>query len=126
MGTPSKSNPATIHLDQLQLDLEKLLSACVVRLRTLRSKLKSINRQEERRKKRKKGKLMLQKQKKADKIVKLKHTLLPTVHMNSLQPKPQVSKVVFPKTDTLDKFWLSVESFCTDIVMDDMAVRLYQ
>lgn len=69
---------------------------------------------------------MFQKQKKAEKVVKPKHTVLPNVHMNNLQTKPQVAKVVFSKTDTLDKFWLSVESFCSDILMDDIAVRLYQ
>ncbi|XP_018332285.1 transcriptional adapter 3-A isoform X2 [Agrilus planipennis] len=121
-------------LDQLQQDLEKLLSTSAVRHRLLKAEIENIDQKEERREN-KKGKPVDKpplKRKKIDervkyrdakngiRLLKPKHYNVP-LHSNiDIQHKEEIPKVTIPKNDTSDKFWLSIEPYCADVTKDDL------
>lgn len=49
----------------------------------------------------------------------LQNHILPD-HDHNDQSRHDAPKIVLPKNDTPNKFWLSVEPYCTDISMDDI------
>jgi len=135
-------------LDTLQLELETLLSAVVVRHRTLQDEIANLFSAEERRDRRSKsGKSLslldkkIREEKFKPKEVSTKsqsplHTKLfkqktvgssvsqvvPNLHEISRieGSKSDVPKLFLPKNDTPNKFWASVDPYCTDIMSDDI------
>lgn len=135
-------------LDMLQLELETLLSAVVVRHRTLQDEIASLFSAEERRDRRSKsGKSLslldkkIREEKFKPKDVNIKsqsplHTklfkqkmvgtsvsqIVPNLHEISRieGSKSDVPKLLLPKNDTPNKFWASVDPYCTDIMPDDI------
>lgn len=112
-------------LDQLQQELEKLLSMCAVRTRSLYLELDLIDKNEERHEKKPKvvDRPSSPKIRKIEKKEYIKETkpfkILKNVHDEL--PKLEVPKVSIPKNDTKSKFWLSVDPFCSPIDPDDIA-----
>ncbi|XP_066593071.1 transcriptional adapter 3-B [Prorops nasuta] len=135
-------------LDILQLELETLLSSVVVRNRMLQDEISSLSSSDERRDKRSKsGKgLSFYYKKVREEKVKPKEV---TNKTQSPQPaklykqkslggstnqivtnpndigkiegsKSDTPKLLLPKNDTLNKFWASVDPYCTDIMPDDI------
>ncbi|XP_044260968.1 transcriptional adapter 3-A [Tribolium madens] len=115
-------------LDQLQLDLEKLISTCAVRNRFLRGEIESIDRVEEKRDK--KGKSYDKggfKRKRPDDKVKYRdlkngarplkrHYPLPVNSIIGDVPlRHEMPKINLPKNDTSDKFWATVEPYCAPV-----------
>ncbi|KYN00888.1 PREDICTED: transcriptional adapter 3-B [Cyphomyrmex costatus] len=135
-------------LDTLQLELETLLSAVVVRHRTLQDEITSLFSAEERKDRRSKSSKSLSVLDKKIREEKFKpkeintksqsplHTklfkqktvgsstnqVLPTLHEISRieGSKSDVPKLLLPKNDTPNKFWASVDSYCNDIMPDDI------
>ncbi|XP_011862805.1 PREDICTED: transcriptional adapter 3 [Vollenhovia emeryi] len=135
-------------LDTLQLELETLLSAVVVRHRTLQDEIASLFSAEERRDRRSKSgkslslldkKIREEKFKPKEASAKSQsplHTKLfkqKTVGSSTSQAVPNlheisriegsksdVPKLLLPKNDTPNKFWASVDPYCTDIMPDDI------
>ncbi|XP_063235209.1 transcriptional adapter 3-B isoform X2 [Bacillus rossius redtenbacheri] len=145
-------------LDALQLELEALLSAVVVRSRALTDEIQILSSAEEKREKKsvklgpvspggkrskhhdkpaKKLKDSYGKAKESAhsplsiKITKLKgvqglavspaHTVpLPEPHALSDPSKLEAPRMLLPKNDTPNKFWLSVEPYCADILPEDV------
>ncbi|XP_018058941.1 PREDICTED: transcriptional adapter 3 [Atta colombica] len=135
-------------LDTLQLELETLLSAVVVRHRTLQDEIASLFSAEERKDRRSKSSKSLSLLDKKIREEKFKpkeintksqsplHTklfkqktvgsstsqIIPTLHeMSRIEgSKSDVPKLLLPKNDTPNKFWASVDSYCTDIMPDDI------
>ncbi|XP_011696496.1 PREDICTED: transcriptional adapter 3-B [Wasmannia auropunctata] len=135
-------------LDTLQLELETLLSAVVVRHRTLQDEIANLFSAEERRERRSKsGKSLslldkkIREEKFKPKEINTKsqsplHTKLfkqktvgsstsqvvPNLHEISRieGSKSDVPKLLLPKNDTPNKFWASVDPYCTDIMPDDI------
>lgn len=134
-------------IDALQLELEMLLSSAVVRCRTLQEEITSLSSAEERRDRRSKsGKsLSLLDKKVREEKVKPKevstksqsplHTKLfkqkvagnsanratPNVHeISRIEGTKDAPKLLLPKNDTPNKFWASVDPYCTDIMPDDI------
>ncbi|KAG5332278.1 TAD3B protein, partial [Acromyrmex heyeri] len=135
-------------LDTLQLELETLLSAVVVRHRTLQDEISSLFSAEERKDRRSKSSKSLSLLDKKIREEKFKpkeintksqsplHTklfkqktvgsstsqVIPTLHeMSRIEgSKSDVPKLLLPKNDTPNKFWASVDSYCTDIMPDDI------
>lgn len=119
-------------LDQLQQDLEKLLSTCAVRNRILKSEIESGDKAEDRRED--KNKPPLKRRKPDDRAknresrnsvrkLKAKHYGLPASNStNNLPATVDVPEI--PRNETSDKFWLSIEPFCTDVSKDDIAVSI--
>lgn len=114
-------------LDQLQQELEKLLSVCAVRTRSLYSELELIDKNEERHEKKTKAfdrpsspKIRkIEEKNKYVKETKPSYKIVKNVHDEL--PKLEVPKVTIPKNDTKSKFWLSVDPFCAPIDSDDIA-----
>lgn len=134
-------------LDTLQLELETLLSSVVVRHRMLQEEMTNLSSAEERRDRRSKsgkGLSLLDKKVKEDKVrpketntktqsplpVKLfkqkvapsNSQSVPNVHEISRIEgcKSDAPKLLLPKNDTPNKFWASVDPYCTDIMPDDI------
>lgn len=135
-------------LDTLQLELETLLSAVVVRHRTLQDEIASLFSAEERRDRRSKSGKSLSLLDKKIREEKFKpkeantksqlplHTkffkqktvgssasqMVPNLHeMSRIEgSKSDVPKLLLPKNDTPNKFWASVEPYCTDIMPEDI------
>ncbi|XP_029170909.1 transcriptional adapter 3-B [Nylanderia fulva] len=137
-------------LDTLQMELETLLSAVVVRYRTLQEETTNLSSAEERRDRRSKsGKsvpLLNKKEKVREEKLKPKeantksqsplYTKLytqRTVRSSANQvasnaheiariegSKSDAPKLLLPKNDTPNKFWASVDPYCTDIMPDDI------
>ncbi|KAL3290213.1 hypothetical protein HHI36_023572 [Cryptolaemus montrouzieri] len=118
-------------LDALQQDLEKLLSNCALRNRFFRTEIESIDKVEEKRDKR--GKQTSLKRKRQDdklkpkdikngtRVIK-KHGLSVNNFIVETPPvRHDVPKVTLPKNDTSEKFWASVEPFCSEIQREDIA-----
>ena len=134
-------------LDILQLELETLLSSVVVRTRTLQEEIASLSSAEERRDKRSKSgkglstldkKQRDEKSKSKDATTKTQSPLttklfkqkapstgdriVPNPHeiVRVEGSKSDVPKLLLPKNDTTNKFWASVDPYCTDIMPDDI------
>lgn len=135
LNRPLEDGVGMEDLDQLQQDLEKLLSTCAVRSRLLKSELESIDKIEERRKtkkgkpyekpqplkrKRPDEKVRYKDVKNGNRIIKSRHTLPKNNFVNDLPIENELPKMTLPKNDTSDKFWLSVEVFCADVAKDDV------
>lgn len=132
-------------LDALQMELEMMLSSVVLRSRALQEEITSFSSTDERRDRRSKsGKGLSQVDKKIrdDKTKakelnvkthspvpnKLFKQRIPGSSLNQLVPNPHelvrvegkdVPKLM-PKNDTPNKFWASVDPYCTDIMPDDI------
>ncbi|KAG7207698.1 hypothetical protein KM043_009316 [Ampulex compressa] len=135
-------------LDTLQLELETLLSSVVVRHRMLQDEIASLSSAEERRDKRSKsgkGLSLLDKKVREEKfkpkeintksqsplpakLFKQKavgssnNQVVPNVHeiVRIEGSKSDAPKLLLPKNDTPNKFWASVDPYCTDIMPDDI------
>lgn len=134
-------------LDILQLELETLLSTVVVRTRILQEEIACLSSAEERRDKRSKsGKSLSLEKKLRDEKSRSKDTNLKTASplpakllkakalnnsINQIVPNPHeivrvessktdVPKPLLPKNDTTNKFWASVDPFCSDIMPEDI------
>lgn len=135
-------------LDTLQLELEMLLSSVVVRHRMLQDEIANLSSAEtERRDKRSKsgkGLSLLDKKIRDEKLkpkeistksqsplpaklFKQKATGNANVQAPSVHEiariegsKSDVPKLLLPKNDTPNKFWASVDPYCTDIMPDDI------
>ncbi|KAK6633079.1 hypothetical protein RUM43_012822 [Polyplax serrata] len=130
-------------LDTLQLELEALLSCVAVRNRVIREEIKLLESAEEKRDK--KTKLALTSgvkrgaaNRSEDRPIKiLKDSLRSDVSvpgkLNKVKgppgaadiqskdtPKPDAPKIVIHKNDTPNKFWASVEPYCSPISQDDL------
>lgn len=113
-------------LDQLQQELEKLLSMCAVRTRSLYSELDLIDKNEERHEKKTKifdrpSSPKIRKIEEKNKFVKETKPSYKIKNVHDELPKLEVPKVTIPKNDTKSKFWLSVDPFCAPIDADDIA-----
>ena len=132
-------------LDALQLELEMLLSSVVVRQRMIKEEETALCSAEERRDRRSKsgkGLNLLDKKMRDDKSrakelnaktqsplpSKLFKQRTPGSSLNQIVPNPHelvriegkdVPKLM-PKNDTPNKFWASVDPYCTDIMPDDI------
>lgn len=131
-------------LDTLQLELEMLLSAVVVRHRTLQEEITNLSSAEERRDRRSKSgksvpllskKMREEKFKPKEVNAKSQASLYTqrTVRSSASQvasnmheigrvegSKSDAPKLLLPKNDTPNKFWASVDPYCTDIMPDDI------
>lgn len=136
-------------LDTLQLELETLLSSVVVRCRLLQDEITNLSSAEERRDKKSKsvkGLSMLDKKIRDDKSklkdfnskaqsplpAKLFKQKLSSGIVNQILPnandfnriesnnKSDLPKLLLPKNDTPNKFWASVDPYCTDIMPEDI------
>ncbi|XP_035721557.1 transcriptional adapter 3-A-like [Vespa mandarinia] len=135
-------------LDALQLELETLLSSVVVRHRMLQDEIASLSSAEERRDKRSKsgkGLSLLDRKVREEKfkpkeistktqtsistkLVKQKtsgnlgNQAIPNIHdIGKIEgSKSDAPKLLLPKNDTPNKFWASVDPYCTDIMPDDI------
>ncbi|XP_014488075.1 PREDICTED: transcriptional adapter 3-A [Dinoponera quadriceps] len=134
-------------IDALQLELEMLLSSAVVRCRTLQEEITNLSSAEERRDRRSKSGKSLSLLDKKVREEKLKpkeistksqsplHTKLfkqkavgnsanqavPSVHeIARIEGTKDAPKLLLPKNDTPNKFWASVDPYCTDIMPDDI------
>ncbi|XP_046751940.1 transcriptional adapter 3-B [Diprion similis] len=135
-------------LDTLQLELETLLSSVVVRCRLLQDEITNLSSAEERRDKRSKSvkglstldkKIREDKSKLKDfsskaqsplpaKLFKQKTSgglasqVVPNPHeLNRIDgSKSDLPKLLLPKNDTPNKFWASVDPYCTDIMPEDL------
>ncbi|KAL0118306.1 hypothetical protein PUN28_009152 [Cardiocondyla obscurior] len=134
-------------LDILQLELETLLSAVVVRHRTLQDEIASLSSAEERRDRRSKSNKslsLLDKKARGEEKFKTKevntksqsplHTklfkqkivgsstsqVLPNLHEISRAEGSKSEIPILPKNDTPNKFWASVDPYCTDIMPEDI------
>ncbi|CAL1675950.1 unnamed protein product [Lasius platythorax] len=135
-------------LDTLQLELETLLSAVVVRHRTLQEEIANLSSVEERRDRRSKSgksvplinkKVREEKFKPKEVNTKSQSPLYTklytqrTVRSSASQiasnvqeiaktegSKSDAPKLLLPKNDTPNKFWASVDPYCTDIMPDDI------
>ncbi|XP_034190361.1 transcriptional adaptor 3 [Osmia lignaria lignaria] len=135
-------------LDTLQLELEMLLSSVVVRHRMLQEEIANLSSAEERRDKRSKsgkGLSLLDKKVREEKfkpkevnaktqsplpaklfkqkaIASTNSQVIPNVHEISRieGSKSESPKLLLPKNDTPNKFWASVDPYCTDIMPDDI------
>ncbi|XP_031616810.1 transcriptional adapter 3-like [Contarinia nasturtii] len=135
-------------LDGIQLELEILLSTVALRYKSLKSGFDSLDREDKTHKKNEKhtsaafGKRKMTKEAKSSnqsaKIIKIKasasdspahsqHTddnadTSPTSHQNSQSSttSQQNPKVLVPKNDIPNKFWLSVEPYCMPITQEDV------
>lgn len=92
-------------LDQLQLDLEKLLAANVTRSRLLNTELKHADLADDR---------LEKKTKFFDKPPSPKQRKIAIT-----KPEVEEPKIVLPKNETEAKFWLSVDAYCAPISADD-------
>ncbi|XP_019865503.1 transcriptional adapter 3-B isoform X2 [Aethina tumida] len=120
-------------LDQLQQDLEKLLSTSASRSRFLLAEIESIDRVEENRDKKDKShdKAPL-KRKRPDEKPKCKdvrssgtrvfkkHCALPVNNLLGDGLRYEVPKLSLPKNDNSDKFWASIEPYCANVNAEDI------
>lgn len=108
-------------LDQLQQDLEKLLSMCAVRNRMLLAEVDEEKKEE-------KGKATLKRKRPEDRF-KLRGSkncvrILKGKHNYSLKVlKAEVPKI--PRSDIADKFWHMVDFYCPDITKEKIAVCFF-
>lgn len=133
-------------LDFLQPELEMILTSVVVRSRILKEEISNLSSAEERRDKRSKsgkGLSLLDKKWRDDKLKskdgsQKPHLATPgkilkqrTGNLNHLVPNPHEivrvessktdnTKLLLPKNDTLNKFWASIDPYCSDIMPDDI------
>ncbi|KAF5290838.1 hypothetical protein FQA39_LY14600 [Lamprigera yunnana] len=135
LNRPCEDGVGMEDLDQLQQDMEKLLSTSAVRNRVLKSEIESLDKMEERRKT-KKGKPNEKQQplkrkrpdektkykdgKNGGRLIKSRQNLPKSSFINDLSVESELPKMTLPKNDTSDKFWLSVEVFCADVNKDDV------
>lgn len=141
-------------LDNIQLELEVLLSTVALRYRSLKSGFDSLDREDKNHKKSEKYASNVQGKRKRDdgtkksakdaklaqpaKMAKLKSNLADSPDhsqnntddsLDALPPHPNSqssssgqpnSKVLVPKNDIPNKFWLSVEPYCMPITQEDI------
>lgn len=134
-------------IDMLQLELETLLSSVVMRHRMLQEEIANLSSAEERRDRRSKsGKSLSLLDKKVreekfkpkeistktqsplhSKLFKQKavggsaNQTVPNVHeITRVEGSKDAPKLLLPKNDTPNKFWASVDPYCTDIMPDDI------
>lgn len=137
-------------LDGVQLELELLLSTVALRYRSLKSGFDSLDREDKTHKKNEKAtpgkrkredttkksakeaKVIGQPQKIAkvkvsssDSPIHSQHTddssdALPTKNSNTSSSSQQNPKMLIPKNDIPNKFWLSVEPYCMPITQEDV------
>nr|XP_023023537.1 transcriptional adapter 3 [Leptinotarsa decemlineata] len=116
-------------LDQLQQDLEKLLSTSALRTRYLLAEIGEIDRNDGGHDRKAHDKTSLKRKRPDEKpkfkdlkngmrVIK-KHGL--TVNKLIGDPHQDIPKVTLPKNDNSDKFWASIEPFCANVTKDDMA-----
>lgn len=118
-------------LNQLQQDLEKLLSTCAVRYRMLCCELESLDKDktEDRRDKKYLDKVAYKRRRQEDRpksretkngvrIVKRKHYSYPV--NNSVIVTRNICD------ETSDRFWLFVEQYCGEASRDDIAVSRFE
>ncbi|KAG5883742.1 hypothetical protein JTB14_008584 [Gonioctena quinquepunctata] len=115
-------------LDQLQQDLEKLLSTSALRIRYLLAEIGEIDRNDVGHDRKAHDKTSLKRKRPDEKpkfkdlkngmrVIK-KHGL--TVN-KLIDPQQDIPKVTLPKNDNSDKFWASIEPFCANVTKDDIA-----
>lgn len=106
-------------LDQLQQDLEKLLSTCAVRYGMLRGEVNEKSRQKEKwtcvKRKRPEHKLQTRKHR----VIFLKKKHYPLLLKRKAE-SPKESRSV-----TAYKFWKMVDGYCPNIMKDDRAVSIF-
>ncbi|CAH0562257.1 unnamed protein product [Brassicogethes aeneus] len=120
-------------LDQLQHDLEKLLSTSVSRSRFLTSEIESIDKVEENRDKKEKNydKTPLKRKRPDDKpkykdfkngarVIKKQYGLPVNNLLGDAHLQNEVPKVALPKNDNSDKFWASIEPYCANVSKEDV------
>lgn len=152
LGRPHDDSMPAEDLDAIQLELEMLLSTVALRSRALKYEYDSLEKEDKREKKgkfiekqpsspgkRKRGDDKKTKDTKyfgTQKLAKLKtssgHSPAPSQHTDdSLDAVPffqsphtlrENPKIVLPKNDTPNKFWLSVEPYCMPITQEDIKV----
>ncbi|XP_054276043.1 transcriptional adapter 3 [Macrosteles quadrilineatus] len=119
-------------LDRLQLELESLLTGVAVRIRDLNNEIATLNIAEERRDK--KIKLALTSKKKEedrknrDPMGKSRPrvgtlddpSVLGSPDLLSTTASLEPPKLLIPKNDTPNKFWLSVEPYCAETTAEDI------
>ncbi|KAJ8928529.1 hypothetical protein NQ314_018905 [Rhamnusium bicolor] len=118
-------------LDQLQQDLEKLLSSSAIRIRYLLSEIGEIDRKDDShnrkahhktsmKRKRPDEKPKLKDQKNGMKVVKKHYGLPVNKFIGDTHFHQKIPKVTLPKNDNSDKFWASIEPYCTNVNKDDV------
>ncbi|KAJ8934867.1 hypothetical protein NQ314_013141 [Rhamnusium bicolor] len=117
-------------LDELQQDLEKLLSSSAIRIRYLLSEIGEIDRNDDHdrkahdktslKRKRPDEKPKFKDLKNGMRVIK-KHGLPVNKFVGDTHLHKEVPKVTLPKNDNSDKFWASIEPFCTKVNKDDVA-----
>lgn len=110
-------------LDQLQHDLEKLLTVCAIRRRALCSDFQVFNKTEER--PQKKHRVIEEPTSpsslKIRKVVEKKIKRKPGRPFKNFSPDGKnIQRFLIPKNDIKSKFWFSVEPHCGSITKDDV------
>nr|CAI5832438.1 unnamed protein product [Callosobruchus analis] len=118
-------------LDQLQANLEKLLTTNAARVRYLLSEIGELDRNDDcngrkaydktslKRKRNDDTSRKFKDQKNGMRVIKknhgLTHKFVGDTHLQ------EVPKVTLPKNDNSDKFWTSIEAYCANVTKDDVA-----
>ncbi|KAL1130964.1 hypothetical protein AAG570_012205 [Ranatra chinensis] len=144
LGRGKEDGVSMEDLDRLQPELESLLSAVAVRLRTLQAEVTALSTSEDKsekknatvpsnlQKKRKLNEVRVSKSMKDLSKVRDREGSTKVevgssgnetdnsadIPYNSL--KPESSKVVIPKNDTPNKFWASVEPYCSEVTPENI------
>ncbi|KAJ8923560.1 hypothetical protein NQ315_010139 [Exocentrus adspersus] len=128
--TAAKSEDGNLmyDLDQLQYDLEKLLSTSALRIRYLLAEIGEIDKNQDNHERKAHEKTSLKRKRPDEKLkskdfkngmrVVRKNYSLP---VNKFVGDQDIPKVTLPKNDNSDKFWTSIEPFCASINKDDIA-----
>nr|CAH7767424.1 unnamed protein product [Callosobruchus chinensis] len=118
-------------LDQLQANLEKLLTTNASRIRYLLSEIGELDRNDEGNGRKAYDKTSLKRKRNDDtsrkfkdlkngmRVIKknygLTHKFVGETHLQ------EVPKVTLPRNDNSDKFWTSIEPYCANVTRDDIA-----
>lgn len=103
-------------LDQLQQDLEKLLSTCAVRHRILRAELNEDNKHE-------KGRISVKRKRPNDKLNAKENCLMILKAKYLLKLKTQAPKI--SGSAVANRFWRMINDYCANITKDDIAVSIF-
>ncbi|CAH1965031.1 unnamed protein product [Acanthoscelides obtectus] len=131
LGKSGEDGVSMEDLDQLQADLEKLLTTNAARIRHLLAEIGELDRNEEGHGRKAYDKTSLKRKRNDDtsrkfkdtkngmRVIKkqygLTHKFVGDTHLQ------EVPKVTLPKNDNSDKFWASIEPYCANVSKDDVA-----
>ncbi|CAH1153559.1 unnamed protein product [Phaedon cochleariae] len=129
LGKSADDGVSMDDLDHLQQDLEKLYSTSAIRIRYFLSEIGEVDRNDEGPDRKAHDKTSLKRKRPDEKPkfkdakngmrVKKKTVGFPAKLIDDFLQ--EIPKVTLPKNDNSDKFWASIEPFCSSVTKDDVA-----